>query len=75
MANNGFENVEEVAAKVDWEGGVTSAILGYGLGAVCLPSDAPQEVRNAWLAVEAIADDVDIIRAWLDTADLSGTGW
>lgn len=39
---------EEILDKIDWEGGIAEAILGYGLSFEDLPENAPPEVRYAW---------------------------
>jgi hypothetical protein len=60
-----YESKEELASKVDWEGGVTEAINGYGIGADELPEGTPLEIVTAWRMVEAVDDPVSTIRRWL----------
>lgn len=60
---------EEIAAKVEWEGGLGETINGYGLNSSVLPDDCPENVRNAWMNVEAINVDLDVINNWLDGED------
>jgi hypothetical protein len=62
-----YESKAELAAKVDWEGGVTEAINGYGLGHETLPDDTPIDVFNAWVRIEATAGDVAKIYEWLES--------
>lgn len=56
---------QEVAGKVDWEGGVADAIQGYGLDVDVLPEDTPTEVVEAWIRVRESRKDVDLIADWL----------
>ena len=56
---------EELAAKVDWEGGVHEAIACYGLSPELLPEDTPAEVRDAWTIIYHSGDDADVIADWL----------
>lgn len=69
--SNGYDSVEDVASKVDWEGGVTETILGYGLGSENLPADTPQDVVEAWKVIEGVGEYVSTVQNWLDTADFS----
>jgi hypothetical protein len=61
---------EEVAGKVDWEGGVSETITGYGLSSDILPKDAPSEIVEAWKRVEESSKDIDLIWRWLETGEL-----
>lgn len=56
---------EELAAKVDWEGGISETITGYGIPPDRLPHDVPQEVADAWWRVYSTREDLDIIDRWL----------
>lgn len=56
---------EELAAKVDWEGGVHEAIAGYGLPPELLPEDVPVSVLAAWQNIYATDRDARIIEKWL----------
>ena len=60
-----YESPEELAGKVDWEGGLTEAILGYGIKSEDLPVGTPPEIVDAWKRVEAVGPDVDKIQSWL----------
>lgn len=40
-------DAQELASKIDWEGGYTEAICGYGLGKADLDTEDP-ELRAAW---------------------------
>ena len=60
-----YESREDLAAKVDWEGGVSEAINGYGIGADELPEDTPADIVAAWRRVEIIGGDVEFIQEWL----------
>lgn len=67
---------EDFAAKVEWEGGVTSA-LDYGLKATDLPenSDDPltADLRAAWTALQgkwdALRDEMREVEEILDEID------
>ena len=69
MSGYRYTNVADVRDKVDWEGGIADAIIGYGLTASNLPENAPPEVVEAWLAIEAVVPHVRTISAWFETAD------
>lgn len=56
----------EIAAKVEWEGGLAETILGYGLSWTELPADAPNEIKAAWLHVQGVRADVERIENWLE---------
>ena len=60
---------EKLARKVDWEGGVSDAITGYGLGQEILPEDTPEEVFYAWGRIQASAMDIKIVNDWLEPED------
>lgn len=60
-----YESREELAGKVDWEGGVEEAIIGYGITSAELPEDTPSEVFDAWRRVEVTKGDFDRISEWL----------
>lgn len=61
-----FENVFELWSKVDWEGGLVDAILGYGIRVEELPVGTPQEIIEAWERIEAMDADVNLINTWLE---------
>jgi hypothetical protein len=52
---------DELAAKVEWEGGIPDAILDYGLTI----ADLPVDVIDAWYRIYMISDDVDLVNEWL----------
>lgn len=57
---------EELAAKVDWEGGVAETLTGYGLASGMLPEDAPQTVKSAWERLYTQGrEDIEVIEEWL----------
>ena len=56
---------EDLAAKVEWEGGVFEAITGYGIGLDDLPEDAPTFVRANWKLVVDAGYAVGRIENWL----------
>jgi hypothetical protein len=64
--SNKYESVADLADKVQWEGGLTAAILDYGIRVADLPDGAPADVQSAWKRVEDVADDVNFIQRWLD---------
>lgn len=59
---------EELAAKVEWEGGVIEAITNYGLDTADLPDDVPAQIAEAWYRVQMIAADEYLIQEWLNEA-------
>lgn len=54
---------QELANKIDWEGGTVKAIAGYGLSSSLLPDDCPEAVVTAWKGLETF------VQAWADTID------
>lgn len=64
-----YESKEDLAGKVDWEGGVAEAITGYGITTDMLPEDAPGEIVRAWRRIEESGKDIDAIQEWLDGGD------
>ena len=57
----------QLAAKIDWEGGILDTIADYGLRAEALPDDTPAEVVSAWENITThVPAWVDVIEAWLD---------
>jgi hypothetical protein len=60
---------DELAAKVDYEGGVAEAIAGYGMSLAWLPDDTPDYIRAAWKRVYDIQPDVEVIEEWLSNGD------
>ena len=46
--------MQDLAAKVDWEGGVAESIFGYGISA----KDVPEEIREDWALVEAVKSTI-----------------
>lgn len=61
---------EELAGKVEWEGGVPEAITGYGISPRDLPESTPPEVMRAWIAVYESRKDIDLIDHWLETGEV-----
>lgn len=58
---------EELNEKVDWEGGIAEAIIGYGLTADDLPADAYGPVIEAWKRLQSQgARDIRLIGDWLE---------
>jgi hypothetical protein len=57
---------EELAAKVEWEGGVAEAIIGYGLKLEDLPPDAPTHIRACWKTVQDARFAIEQIANWLE---------
>lgn len=58
-------NREELAAKVDWEGGLADAIFGYGIKSDDLPHNAPKAIKQAWRDLEAVKPQLDLVSKWL----------
>lgn len=56
---------QELADKVDWEGGIAEAITGYGIGPANLPDDMPDDVHSAWMRLYNRGTDIGIISEWL----------
>ena len=65
-----YDDREELAAKVEWEGGVSETILGYGITVEDLPDETPAEVRAAWARMEAVSPDERMIGHWLETGEV-----
>jgi hypothetical protein len=61
-----YETKQELATKIDWEGGVSDAITGYGIKSCDLPDGTPLHVREAWERVEGSGSDIDLIQEWLE---------
>lgn len=62
-----YESVQDLTAKVDYEGGVAEAIIGYGISASRLPEGVPADVVASWERVYSLSGDVDLISRWLDS--------
>lgn len=60
---------DELASKVDWEGGVAEAITGYGISVDALPEDAPTWVRANWKVVQESGPAIRRINEWLYGGD------
>ena len=52
-----YENRQELADKIDWEGGLYDMLFGYGLSRHDLPKD-DAELLAAFDDVQALIDDV-----------------
>ena len=60
-----YESKEDLAAKIDWEGGVMEAVE-YGVKVTDLPADTPAPVCVAWLKLQEATEYIDAINAWLE---------
>lgn len=71
------QDKQDLAAKIDWEGGIFDTINGYGLTVetACsytvhtsedAPKPMPKEVEEAWNRIRAVEKDARIISEWLD---------
>jgi hypothetical protein len=60
-----YETKEDLAAKVDWEGGLAETIFGYGISADELPENTPPRIVRCWTAVEQVSGDLNEIDNWL----------
>lgn len=56
--------IEELAAKIEWEGGIVDAVE-YGIHADDLPAETPLAIREAWQRVEDALTDENLILRWL----------
>ncbi len=56
---------EDLAAKIDWEGGLAESIFGYGMKSSELPDNAPAAVKQAWKQLEEVRPQADLINKWL----------
>jgi hypothetical protein len=65
MTKTDYMTREELADKVDWEGGVVDAINGYGLDVSVLPDDAPESIKADWQAIGDMRAAVERISDWL----------
>lgn len=61
-----YESIADLYDKVDWEGGLTSAVFDYGILAEDLPEDTPEKIWRAWEALQSQADNVRAIESWLN---------
>lgn len=61
-----YHDREDLAAKVEWEGGVSDAILDYGITHDQLPEGTPTEVVEAWKRVEEVSPDERMLGLWLE---------
>jgi hypothetical protein len=59
-----YGNKQDLAAKVDWEGGLTEAIE-YGIRTGDLPAGTPQAIIDAWKRLEDSYVDVGRVNEWL----------
>jgi hypothetical protein len=65
-----YESVADLYDKVDWEGGLTEALFGYGIAAEDLPDGTPGDIVAAWATLEDLSGTIRGIEAWLeDNAD------
>ena len=62
-----YESPGALAGKVEWEGGLASAIFDYGISPEDLPAGTPEEVRAAWVTVCKCRPAINIIENWLAT--------
>ena len=60
-----YESKEELAEKVDYEGGAAEAINGYGIHSDELPEGTPPKIVEAWKRVESVGTDIIAIENWL----------
>lgn len=60
-----FDNKQDLAAKIEWEGGVFDAAL-YGIRSTDLPEGTPQNIIDAWQHLEAVIVQEEMIINWLD---------
>ena len=60
-----YESKQALADKVDWEGGVAEAIMGYGISSEELPKDTPDEIVEAWKEAEKAKAAFDKINDWI----------
>lgn len=56
--------IEELASKIEWEGGIMEAV-DYGIKVADLPEDIPVEIRDAWQRMRNVLADVDLVQRWL----------
>jgi len=62
-----FKSFGALKGKVEWEGGVSEAITGYGISTADLPDGVPAAVVESWDRVSKIRDDVYVIETWLES--------
>lgn len=60
-----YDSAADLAAKVDWEGGIEEAILNYGIPVDDLPDEVPNNIREAWGRVRAMDHDIRLIERYL----------
>ena len=56
---------EELAARVDNEGGIWEAVFHYGLTVEDLPDDVPHNIAEAWYDVQKASYSIGVISRWL----------
>jgi hypothetical protein len=62
-----YESRADLAAKIDWEGGVEESI-SYGIRAEHFPVDTPKEILDAWNRLVESYQDVDLVSEWLQAS-------
>lgn len=55
----------QLANKIDWEGGLYEFVNGYGLDIVDLPEDTPSEIVIAFRRIKEVEQYEHIIWDWL----------
>lgn len=64
-----YEDSQELADKIDWEGGLTAFVFGYGISLEDLPGDMPGDIRDAFARILAVHEDIRLIREYLPEPD------
>ena len=66
------EQRRQLAEKVEWEGGVLEAIVGYGMPADIVISaygPMPANVEMAWRRIELVESAARVVENWLEGED------
>lgn len=61
------QTIEDFRDKIDWEGGILEAMIGYGLGTEGY--DLPKELVDAWETVAIFLEDpegpYEVVRSYI----------
>lgn len=70
-----LDDLEQLAEKIDWEGGVYNAIVGYGIRPSMIQEwygkPLPAEIKAAWEKVMSVESAIREIANWLDNREVT----
>lgn len=67
-----YATAKDLAFKIQWEGGATNFVFGYGIGSQDYPEDIPEHVLGAFLMLGVAQQFADTIDEWVDGFDMDG---